>query len=203
MGLRRTRVAREVGKDNADPHYVACDPCVRPLVETYIQRLRLPVAALRVTTDRAVFGRWLGRRIPSSYGGAYVYLRRQRVHAVLINLERIDLEQPKALEVVVAEELVHMRDHLDEDHRRHAKHGYDRIAHRVAALTGATLEEVRSALLPVQRRPYRYVYGCPGCGQRVPRKKRGTWSCGQCAPTFDPRFLLQIVEVLDDGASAV
>lgn len=178
--------------------YEACAPLVRPLVEHYIARLALPTERLWVTTDRAVFGGWLGRRIPSSYGGAYVFLRRQRAHVVLIHLERIDLDQPRALEVVVAEELVHMRDHLDGDLRGHAKHGHDRIAHRVAALTGASLEEIRVALLPVRRRPYRYVYRCPGCGITVPRKKRGTWSCGRCAPVFDPRFVLRIVESLGD-----
>jgi predicted SprT family Zn-dependent metalloprotease len=190
----RTQAATE----STGPRYEACDPRVRALVEIYIARLRLPVDALRVTSDREVFARWLGRRVPASYGGAYVFLRRQRAHAVLINLERIDLSRPKALEIVVAEELVHMRDHLDGDYRRHAKHGHDRIAYRVAELTGTTLDEVRSALLPVQRRPYRYVYACPGCGIRVPRKKRGTWSCPRCAPSFDPRFVLQIVEVLHD-----
>jgi predicted SprT family Zn-dependent metalloprotease len=171
---------------------------VRHLVERYVDKLNLPVDTLWVTTDRDTYGRWLGRRLPASYGGAYVFLRRQRVHAVLVNLERIDTERSKAIEVVVAEELIHMRDHLDGDHRRHAKHGHDRIAHRVAQLTGATLDDVRSALLPVKRRPFRYVYGCPRCGIRVPRKKRGTWSCSRCSPAFDRRFVLQIVEVLTD-----
>lgn len=180
----------------AGVRYERCDSRVRPLIEEYLGRLALPADRLWVTTDRGVYGGWLRRRVPAAYGGAYVFLRRQQAHAVLINLDRIDLDRPRALEVVVAEELIHMRDHLDGDFRRHAKHGHDRIAHRVAALTGASLEEIRSALLPVRRRPYRYVYGCPGCGLRVPRKKRGTWSCGRCSPQFDPRFLLTIVEVL-------
>jgi predicted SprT family Zn-dependent metalloprotease len=182
--------------------YDTCDPQVRTLVEQYIQKLRLPDDALWVTTDRSVYGRWLGRRIPAAYGGAYVFLRRQRVHAVLINLERIDQSKTRAVEVVVAEELIHMRDHLDGDRRRHAKHGHDRIAHRVAHLTGTTLDNVRSALIPVQRRPYRYVYGCPGCGIRVPRKKRGTWSCSRCSPGFDPRYVLRIVDVLSDASGS-
>ena len=198
MRLRSMGERLEADGEQAAPRYEVCDPRVWPLVHVYVERLRLPAAVLWVTTERDVFGRWLGRRVPSAYGGAYVFLRRQGVHAVLINLERIDLDQPRALEIVVAEELVHMRDHLDGDHRRHAKHGHDRIAHRVAQLTGTTLEEVRSALLSVTRRPYRYVYGCPGCGIRVPRKRRGTWSCSRCAPRFDPRFVLRIVEVLGD-----
>jgi ribosomal protein L37AE/L43A len=86
-----------------------------------------------------------------------------------------------------------MRDHLDGDRRRHAKHGYDRIAHRVAALTGATLDEIRAALLPVRRRPPRFLYACPACHGRVARRLRGTWSCGRCSPVFDPRFRLRLV----------
>ena len=176
--------------------YERCDPAVRALVETYVGRLSLPTDRLWVTTDRRLYGAWLGRRVPSPYGGAYVYLHREAAHAVLINLERIDVARPRAVELVVAEELIHMRDHLDGDHRRHAKHGYDRIARRVAELTGASLEDIRSTLLPVRRRPVRYIYACPACGVRVPRRRRGTWSCGRCSPVFDPRFQLQVVEVL-------
>ncbi|HEV2128393.1 MAG TPA: hypothetical protein VGR22_07240 [Thermomicrobiales bacterium] len=170
---------------------------VRELVERYLNRLRLPADQLMITADRREFERWLGRRMSSSLGGAYIFLRHHDRHAILINLSRIDLDQPRALEVVVAEELVHMRDWIDGERRRHAKHGYDRIAYRVAELTGASLEEVRSALLPLQRRPYRYVYACPRCGMRVKRRRRGRWSCGRCAPRFDGRFELRIIEELE------
>jgi predicted SprT family Zn-dependent metalloprotease len=170
------------------------DDELRGLLETYVARLELPTERLRVTTRRAEFERWLGRRIGSSAGGAYVFLARRDEHAILINLGRVDLSRPKALEIVVAEELVHMRDHLDGDRRRHAKHGYDRIAYRVAHLTGASLEEVRSCLRPVQRRPPRYLYACPACGVTVPRRRTGVWSCGRCAPRFDQRFVLRLVE---------
>ncbi|MGC4105978.1 MAG: hypothetical protein QM753_06430 [Thermomicrobiales bacterium] len=178
----------------------ACDETLTDLIEHYIDALALPTDRLWITTDRAEYGHWLGRRIPSAYGGAYCYMTRQDIHAVLIHLERIDPSQPKAVEIVVAEELVHMRDHLDGDRRRHAKHGYDRIAHRVSELTGASLEEIRAALLPVQRRTPKYVYACPGCGARVARRKRGTWSCGRCSPVFDKRFVLRLVETLDGAA---
>jgi hypothetical protein len=165
----------------------------RELLQRYITLLDLPVDRLKVTTERAVFETWLGRRIGSSMGGAYAFVPRLSQHLILINLARIDLSQPRALEVVVAEELVHMRDRLDGDLRRHAKHGHDRIAFRVAELTGATLEEIRGALLPSARRPALYVYRCPACGLSVPRRKRGTWSCSRCAPSFDRRFVLQPV----------
>jgi predicted SprT family Zn-dependent metalloprotease len=167
---------------------------VRVLVDHYLERLDLPACELAITVDRHEFERWLGRRVASSLGGAYVYLQRPGRHAVLINLSRIDLSQPHSLEIVVAEELVHMRDWIDGDRRRHARHGHDRIAVRVARLTGASLHEIRSALLPVKQRPYRYVYACPGCGQRVKRRRKGRWSCGWCSARFDPRFELRIIE---------
>ncbi|HWV25057.1 MAG TPA: hypothetical protein VNZ58_12770 [Thermomicrobiales bacterium] len=182
--------------DDLSPQYEACDSAVIELVQTYVRKLDLPVNAMQVTSDRGVYSRWLGRRISSSYGGAYCFLRRTGTHAILINLDRIDLTQPRALEVVVAEELIHMRDHLDGDLRGHAKHGYDRIAYRVAAITGVSLEEIRSALIPVQRRPYKYIYACPNCGMRVPRKRTGRWSCGRCSSRFDARYELRIVERL-------
>ena len=167
----------------------------RALLERYIIRLELPVDKLRVTTERAVFQQWIGRSVRSSIGGVYSFMPRTGEHLILINLPRIDLSGPRSLEVVVAEELLHMRDRLDGDLRRHAKHGYDRIARRVAALTGATLEEIRGALVPVRRRPPRYLYVCPVCDLRVPRQRTGTWSCGRCSPRFDQRFVLQRMEI--------
>jgi len=175
-------------------HIEQCDPGVIDLVDRYVAHLHLPTDKLWLTSDRKRYQRWLGRRVPSAYGGAYCYLRRTGVHAVLVNLERIDTNRPRAVEMVVAEELIHMRDHLDGDYRRHSHHGHDRIAHRVAHLTGATLDEIRSTLKPVTRRPYRYRYACPGCGMSVLRRRRGTWSCGRCSPRFDRRYVLRIVE---------
>ncbi len=174
---------------------------VAALVDRYLARLHLPADDLWVTDDRATYAGWLGRRIPAQYGGAYCFLSRDRAHAVLINLPRIDLDAPRALEIVVCEELVHMRDYIDGDRRRHAHHGHDRIAHRVAALTGATLEEVRTCLRPVERRAARYLYQCPGCGMTVRRRVRGTWSCGRCSPSFRPEFTLRLVGDQRSGLS--
>ena len=170
------------------------------LVARYVAKLALPTDRLRVTTDRASYARWLGRRIDARLGGAYCYLPGPDLHAVLINLPRIDRSRPRSLEIVVAEELVHLRDRLDGDLRRHARHGHDRIAHRVAALTGASLEEVRACLLPVARRPLRYLYACPTCHTEVRRRVRGTWSCGRCAPRYDPRYRLRLVADRGPGA---
>jgi hypothetical protein len=169
------------------------------LVAKYVALLQLPTSDLRLTTSRAVFEGWLGRRVSGSIGGAYAYSKRNRAHLVLINLPRIDRSQPRSLEIVVAEELIHMRDRLDGDLRRHAKHGFDRIAHRVAAITGASLEEVRGCLLPVATRPPRFLYACPRCNLTVQRRRRGTWSCGRCARRFDPQLILRLVR--DESAA--
>lgn len=163
------------------------------LVERYVERLRLSSERLWVTTGRARFEQWLGRKVSASLGGAYVYLPRNDRHLVLINLPRIDRSKPKSLEIVVAEELVHMRDRLDGDLRRHAKHGYDRIAVRVAALTGASLEEIRTCLIAPERRPVRYLYACPRCGLTIARRRKGVWSCARCSPRFDPNLVLRLV----------
>lgn len=172
---------------------VAEEP-VTVLIDRYVARLALPTEHLWVTTCRTTYAGWIGRRVPSAYGGAYCFLKQTGVHAILINLTRIDQEKDYAVEVVVAEELLHMRDHVNGDTRRHAHHGHDRIARRVSDLTGVSLGEIRSALLPPKKRPLKYLYQCPGCQTRVRRRRRGTWSCGRCAPRFDSRFVLEIVD---------
>jgi hypothetical protein len=166
----------------------------RDHIARYVALLELPDDRLRVTTERRVFEGWLGRKVRAAIGGAYAYLPTSREHLVLINLARIDTSRPRSIEVVVAEELIHMRDRLDGDLRRHAKHGYDRIALRVAELTGVSLEDVRAAVVPPARRPARFLYVCPRCAATVPRQRTGTWSCARCAPRFDTRFLLQLAD---------
>jgi hypothetical protein len=162
--------------------------------------LQLPTGDLRITTNRRTFETWLGRPVSSSIGGAYAFSTPRRAHLILINLPRIDRARPRSLENVVAEELIHMRDRLDGDLRRHAKHGFDRIAYRVAAITGASLEDVRACLLPVEKRPLRYLYACPNCNRTVRRRRRGIWSCGRCSRRFDPHLVLTLIR--DDLAES-
>ena len=169
-------------------------PEVVSLVDRYLQVLDLPTDDLWITDHRATYANWLGRRIPAHYGGAYCFVGQHRAHAVLINCARIAVDAPRALEIVVCEELVHMRDFIDGDRRRHSHHGHDRIALRVSAMTGASLDEIRTCLLPTVRRTARYVYRCPVCGATVRRRVRGTWSCGRCSPQFRPEFVLRLVE---------
>ncbi len=167
----------------------------------YTALLALPIERLRVTTARATFEAWLGRRVSGGIGGAYVYLAGRNEHAIFINLGKIDRRQERAIEIVVAEELIHMQDHLAGDRRRHAKHGYDRIAHRVAEVTGATLDEIRTCLIPRRVRPYRYLYACPTCGGQVPRRVKGTWSCRRCSGQFRRRHQLRLIGILEPGDS--
>jgi predicted SprT family Zn-dependent metalloprotease len=173
--------------------YESLDLEVKVHLDHYAEVLGLSLENLLVTTYRREFERWLGRRVSSSIGGAYVFLIPNKCHAIFMNMARIDRSKERAVELVVVEELVHMRDYLDGDRRRHAKHGHDRIAVRVANLTGASLDEIRSCLIPAAIRPIRYHYACPACGMKVGRRCRGTWSCGRCSNRFDRRFLLQLV----------
>ena len=159
--------------------------------------LRLDAEQAWVTTSKSTFESILGRRVSGSLGGAYIFLPRKKRHLILINLPRLNPAEPRAIELVVAEELIHMRDWIDGDRRRHSKHGYDRIAHKVAEIASASLEEVRNCLAPAARRPYKWVYACPVCGVTVHRKRRGTWSCARCSPTFDRRFVLKVVAELE------
>ncbi|MGD9714588.1 MAG: hypothetical protein AB7V46_21400 [Thermomicrobiales bacterium] len=176
-------------------HCVECSPAVEELARRWVERFALPDKHLYLTTSRQRFESWLGRRVQSSIGGGYAFLPHRNKHIVLVHMPRINLEQPNALEIVVCEELLHMRHRLDGDKRRHAKHGYDRIALQVAQLTGTSLDEVRAALLPLERRPYRYRYQCPECHRTVLRRKKGVWSCGICRPTFSTSHILQLVDI--------
>jgi hypothetical protein len=174
--------------------FIDCDTAVQELCGRWSERLDLAGERLQITTSRRRFELWLGRRVDARIGGAYAFVPGTKTHIVLINLPRIDTAQPKAVELVVCEELLHMRHRLDGDHRRHAKHGYDRIAHQVATLTDSTLDEVRSVLIPQSKRPYRYRYECPTCRTSILRRKRGVWSCSRCSPTFSRKHQFVLVE---------
>jgi predicted SprT family Zn-dependent metalloprotease len=125
-----------------------------------------------------------------------VYHPGRQKHLILINLKRIDLSQPNSLEIVVCEELLHMRHRIDGDRRRHAKHGYDRIAVQVSELTGASMDEVRSCVKPVKRRAPKYIYGCPKChvagwasgpADDARRRSTGDINCGSCVHSIAKR----------------
>ncbi len=172
------------------------DEQTRLLLSQYLDHFQLSGHPLLATDDRSIFQEWLGRRVSAQLGGAYVHHSRLTSHLILVNLDRIDRSKPKSLEIVVAEETMHMRDWIDGDRRRHSKHGYDRIAYRVAETVGASIEEVRSCLLPVERRPFKYDYGCPRCGTVIRRRVKGTWSCRRCSPGFDRRCVFRLLREL-------
>ncbi|MEJ7838606.1 MAG: hypothetical protein WKF81_07305 [Thermomicrobiales bacterium] len=170
-----------------------CDPRVIGLVESYLEKLGLPNEHLAVTSSRVVFSRWLGRSIPFRIGGAYSMHPKTKQNRVFVHLDRLDLAVPFAIEVVVAEELIHMRDHLRGDFRRHSHHGHDRIAWEVERISGFTPEQQRSIFGRRTVRLFQYLYECPKCRMMIPRRRRGTWSCRQCSGRFNRDLILREV----------
>ncbi len=109
--------------------------------------------------------------------------------------------QPQSIEVTVAHELIHLADRVKGTPRRHRHHGYDSIAADEAAITGYGLEELRRLLheesmrreaLRRKRRPIRYLYVCPNCGNQYPRTRRYSQSvsCSKCDKTYNPQYKL-------------
>jgi ribosomal protein L37AE/L43A len=168
---------------------VDCDPRVVDLVIEYVARLELPHEHLSITTSRTVFSDWIGRTMPFRIGGAYAMHPVTRQHLILVHLERLNLDKPWAIEVVVAEELIHMRDHLRGDYRRHSHHGHDRIAVEVARITGFTPEQQRDIFGERTVLPYRHFYQCPKCHTIIIRKRRGRWGCRACQGRYRKQFL--------------
>lgn len=190
-------------------------------LEHYWRKLRLSereLSHLAITQERREFTQWTGKRLNSMALGCYCYLpapaaqRRSLLtgdgklasHRHLIFIES-DM-QPRALEVTVAHELIHLADRVNGTPRRHRHHGYDSIAADEAAVTGYSLEELRRLLneesqrLDAQRRarrPIRYLYQCPGCGKEYPRTRRYSQavSCSSCDKHYNPRFLLHLKTV--------
>ncbi len=205
-------------------------PAAQRWLAHYWQKLRLPaheLCRLALTQDRQEFMRWTGKRLNNMALGCYCYLAappqatrksfttrlarplpglehslQPRVpgHRHLIFIEP-DL-QPRALEVTVAHELIHLADRVNGTPRRHRHHGYDAIAADEAAITGYDPDELRrllheeSARRETQRRPLRYLYLCPHCGKQYPRIRRYSHpvSCSQCDKIYNPRYRLVLQE---------
>ncbi len=110
---------------------------------------------------------------------------------------------PASAEVTVAHELIHLRDRVQGQPRRHHCHGNDAIALDEALITGRDPEALRVQLREETdrreaalraARPYRYLYRCPNCGKdyyRVRKYSRPT-SCGKCDSRFNPNFELRL-----------
>jgi predicted SprT family Zn-dependent metalloprotease len=120
-------------------------------------------------------------------------------HRHLIFIEQ-DM-QPQSIEVTIAHELIHLADRVNGTPRRHRHHGYDSIAADEAAITGYGLVELRRLLheesahretMRRSRRPIRYLYVCPNCGNQYPRTRRYSRavSCSKCDKTYNPRYQL-------------
>jgi hypothetical protein len=190
-------------------------------LDFYWRKLQLPqqeLGHLAITQDRREFTRWTGKRLNVMALGCYCYLptpvptRRPLpgvlelkpaapAHRHLIFIEP-DM-QPRAIEVTVAHELIHLADRVNGTPRRHRHHGYDSIAADEAAVTGYSLEELRRLLNEESqqreaqrraRRPIRYLYECPGCGKEYPRTRRYSQavSCSCCDKRYNPYFRLRL-----------
>ncbi len=190
----------------------------------YWEKLRLPAAELRllaITQDRQEFRQWTGKRLNSMALGCYCYIKplsvsrqskvssgEQAAHRHIIFIEP-DM-QPQSIAVTVAHELIHLADRIKGTPRRHRHHGYDSIAADEAAITGYTLEDLRTLLqtesvarerICRERRPFRYLYECPNCGKKYPRTRRYSQavSCSNCDTSYNPRFKLLLSSVEASG----
>ncbi|HEY4036685.1 MAG TPA: hypothetical protein VGL94_22240 [Ktedonobacteraceae bacterium] len=189
----------------------------------YWEKLQLPTAELRflaITQDRQEFKQWTGKRLNSMALGCYCYINalsvsrqpkassgEQVAHRHIIFIEP-DMG-PQSIEVTVAHELIHLADRVKGTPRRHHHHGYDSIAADEAAITGYTLEDLRTLLhaesvarerIRRERRPIRYLYECPSCGKKYPRTRRYSQavSCSSCDTSYNPSFRLLLSPVDND-----
>jgi hypothetical protein len=192
-------------------------------LDHYWHKLALPeqeLIALAITQDRREYMRWTGKRLNLMTLGCYCYLPApgpQRSHLSYQTGEKVShpshrhlifIEpdmQPRSIEVTVAHELIHLADRVHGQPRRHRHHGYDSIAVDEAAVTGYAIEDLRALLheesikreqMRRARRPIRYLYECPHCGQQYPRTRKYSHavSCSSCDKHYNPHFRLQLAQ---------
>ncbi len=214
---KRTRAARPA-LPAPPPHQT--EPVIHGDQETlerwlthYWQKLQLPtteLSLLALTQDRREFRQWTGKRLHTMVLGCYCYLpapRRSSTSEAIAHRHIIFIEpdmQPRAIEVTVAHELIHLADRVNGTPRRHRHHGYDSIAADEAAVTGYSLEDLRALLHEESekrerarraRRPIRYLYQCQHCGKNYPRTRRYSQavSCSSCDKHYNPRFRLLLL----------
>jgi hypothetical protein len=195
-------------------------------LDHYWRKLALPeqeLAALAITQDRQEYMRWTGKRLNLMALGCYCYL--QVPGPLRSSMPRLAGEkappqlppsyhhlifvepdmQPRSIEVTVAHELIHLADRMHGQPRRHRHHGYDAIALDEAAVTGYAIEDLRVLLYEESsrreqmrraRRPIRYLYECPHCGQQYPRTRKYSHavSCSSCDKRYNPHFRLQLAQ---------
>lgn len=113
---------------------------------------------------------------------------------------------PVNIEVTVAHELIHLRDRVTGNPRKHRCHGYDAISVDEAVLTERDPEFLRAQLREETHRreaalravrPYRYIYVCPVCKREYPRVRRYSRpvSCGRCDRHYNLAFVLELRDV--------
>lgn len=120
---------------------------------------------------------------------------------------------PISIEVTVAHELIHLRDRVSGNPRKHRCHGFDAIFRDEAAVTARDPEFLRAQLREetIRReaavrleRPYRYMYVCPVCRREYPRVRRYARpvSCGRCDRHYNMAFLLELRVLTSNAPSA-
>jgi hypothetical protein len=188
----------------------------------YWEKLQIPVVELcllAITQDRQEFKQWTGKRLNSMALGCYCYIKplsvscrslgEQVAHRHIIFNE--PSMQSRSLEVTIAHELINLSDSVKCNLRRHHHHGYDSIAADEAAITGYTLEDLRTLLHAEsaarerkrrELRPIRYVYECVNCGKKYPRTRRYSQaiSCSSCDKVYNPSFKLSLSELSDSDS---
>ncbi len=105
----------------------------------------------------------------------------------VIRLSRLYLQQfPDRLPQLLLHEMIHL-----------LVPGHGRAFRAQAVRCGVAPADLRDftycrPFAPKRRSHWRYVYRCPSCGRRFVKRRAGTWSCGHCAPVYDPRFKLRL-----------
>ncbi len=109
----------------------------------------------------------------------------RRRRRILLGLE-YHCHYPADLESTLKHEMVHLL---------HWNH--DRQFRRECARVGAA---VHCRTYPGMFRPFRYLYQCPGCGQRYPARRILHAACARCGRgAYRPRYRLRLVEFLSSG----
>ena len=55
----------------------------------------------------------------------------------------------------------------------------------------------RVTALPIPPRPYKYIYGCPGCQREISTRRKINSSCGRCDKVYNPRYKFKLLRELE------
>lgn len=136
------------------------------------------------------------RRITTSWALIYYQRRVVRLSPYLFLLEPHALKHGshwRELDATLRHEAAHAAMFA-----RHGETGHTSRFHAALAALGVRANGMCD--LGPENEAFRYVYGCPSCDARWPRRAplRGNYSCGLCAPgRYAPEHRLDLVQRLD------